>query len=152
MEYILGERTGGCVFCQAAGSNEDEERYVLFRGNQAFVMLNAFPYISGHLLVSPYRHVADLVDLEEAELVEVMGLVQRSMRVLRAKLAPGGFNVGLNLGRSAGAGVVDHVHFHVVPRWTGDSNFMPAIAGANVLPEHLRDTYAKLAPGFRKEG
>lgn len=151
MEYILGEKPEGCIFCDAAEGDADEEKYVVLRGGQAFIMLNAFPYTSGHLMVSPHRHVADLVDLTQAELVEVMSLIGRSLKVLRAKLCPAGFNVGLNLGRSAGAGVVDHVHFHVVPRWSGDANFMPVIAGANVLPEHLRDTYAKLAPEFRRQ-
>jgi len=152
MEYILGDKGERCIFCHAAETDQDREHYVLFRGERAFVILNTFPYTSGHLMVSPYRHVADIVDLTEAELTEAMTLVQQSLRILRAELAPQGFNVGFNLGRSAGAGVIDHVHVHVVPRWTGDTNFMPAIAGANVVPEHLRDTYAKLAPGFDTKG
>jgi ATP adenylyltransferase len=149
MRYVQGERKEqGCIFCLAASSGDDEARHVLDRGERCFVMLNAFPYNSGHLMVSPRRHVASIEDLDEAELLELMTLTQRSLRALRDTYGPDGFNLGVNEGEIAGAGFADHVHLHVVPRWAADSNFMAVTADTRVLPQSLEDSYAALRKRF----
>jgi ATP adenylyltransferase len=117
---------------------------VLVRGEHAFVMLNAFPYTNGHLMVAPVRHTADMNDLSDEELLEVMHLVRESVNLLREAYRPDGFNIGINLGRAAGAGIVDHLHWHIVPRWNGDTNFMPVLADVRVIPDSLDNTYTKL--------
>jgi ATP adenylyltransferase len=147
MEYIKGaERSEGCIFCDLPLSGDDEKALILRRGDLSFVILNKFPYNSGHLMVAPFRHVADLRDLNGAELGEIMALVQRCMHALQETSAPHAFNVGVNQGTVAGAGIADHVHFHVVPRWGGDTNFMTTVGETKVLPEALEQTYAKLLP------
>jgi len=118
----------------------EDAALVLERGERCFTMLNAFPYASGHVMVLPYRHVADLLDLDEAEVGELMGLARRSVRALRAVMSPEGFNVGLNIGEAAGAGIAEHLHLHIVPRWTGDTNFMPVLADTHVIPQALAAT------------
>jgi ATP adenylyltransferase len=147
MRYIQGERKDeGCIFCLAAAAGEGEERLVVGQGERCLVMLNAFPYNSGHLMVAPHRHVASIEDLDADELLELMTLAQRSLRALRDAYAPDGFNLGVNLGEVAGAGFADHVHLHVVPRWAADANFMAVTGDTRVLPESLADTYRKLHP------
>ncbi|MBX5475097.1 MAG: HIT domain-containing protein, partial [Thermoleophilia bacterium] len=137
LEYVAhADEQEGCVFCRAA-AGDDVEQLVLYRGARAFALLNRFPYASGHLMVAPYRHGAGFDTLDDAEALEVHRLAVRAIAALRAVYAPEGFNVGWNLGRVAGAGVVDHGHVHVVPRWGGDTNFMPVLADVRVLPEHL---------------
>jgi len=148
LEYIeQADEQVGCVFCRAAAS-DDEAGLVVHRGRHAFAMLNKFPYSSGHLMVAPYRHEGDFAALEDAEVVELHRLAGDGKAALAEVYAPDGYNLGWNLGRVAGAGVVDHVHLHVVPRWAGDTNFMPVLADVKVLPEHLEDTRRKLADAW----
>jgi len=153
MEYILsdGECGGpnGCVFCDHPGRTDRlAENLVLCRGPKAYVMMNRFPYNNGHLLVIPYRHTAELGSLDADEHLDVARLIAASIDVLREAVCPGGFNLGVNLGHIAGAGIVDHIHWHVVPRWAGDTNFMPVLADVKSIPEHLASTYARLRPHF----
>jgi ATP adenylyltransferase len=145
MAYVRGDKkTDGCIFCLADDPGDDAERYVLHRASRCHVMLNAFPYTSGHLMVSPYRHVASIEALGPEELLELMQLAQRSLAALRDVYRPDGFNLGINEGAVAGAGFSGHVHLHVVPRWEADSNFMAVTGGARVLPQSLDDSYAEL--------
>lgn len=148
MEYITAARGGdeGCIFCDLPGKGDDEAALLLRRGGRAFVMLNAYPYNPGHLMVAPYRHIGELDGLEDEELLECQRLLQSALAALREEMSPDGFNVGMNVGRVAGAGVPGHLHWHAVPRWNGDSNFMTAVGHTRVLPESLEDTYRKLRP------
>jgi ATP adenylyltransferase len=148
MEYIEGEKPDECIFCAALAAEDDAERYVLHRGERAIVLLNAYPYTSGHLMVAPNEHVDSLEALDGEALLELMTLTQRSLGALRENYGPEGFNIGVNEGKVAGAGVEDHVHLHVVPRWAGDTNFMPVVGGARVLPQSLADSYDALKPLF----
>jgi ATP adenylyltransferase len=152
LEYVgsAGEERG-CIFC-AAREGVDVERLVVARGEHAFALLNRFPYASGHAMVAPARHVGDLGALTDEEALAVHRLAGHTIDALRALYRPDGFNLGWNLGRVAGAGVVDHVHLHVVPRWSGDTNFMPVLADVRVLPEHLDETRRRLAEGLAKTG
>jgi len=138
----------GCIFCDKPKEQWDEENLIVARFDRCFVILNAFPYNNGHLMVVPYRHVPSLLDLTDEELAELMKVTQISERVLRQALNPQGFNIGMNLGRCAGAGIDEHIHIHIVPRWKGDTNFMPVIGETKVLPELLSQTYKKLRPLF----
>jgi ATP adenylyltransferase len=149
MEYIQAAHDpedGGCFFCDKPKQGDDRAALILARADAAFVMLNAYPYNPGHLMIAPFRHTADLEGLEDRELAAVDSLLQRSIQALREAVNADGFNLGMNLGRVAGAGVAEHLHWHVVPRWDGDTNFMPVVGGAKVLPESLEDTYAKVQP------
>ena len=150
MEYIQANKDepddAGCVLCRIR-DGEDEGR-VLARTTSSYVVLNRYPYSPGHLMVVPDRHVGDLEELEDEEALDLQRLVARAISALRAEMAPHGFNVGANLGRIAGAGVPDHVHWHVVPRWSGDANFMPVIGQTRVMPELLEETAARLKPRF----
>jgi ATP adenylyltransferase len=153
MTYISAEHTGGhdgpsCVFCDLPARHDDERTYILYRGARAFVIMNLYPYNNGHLMMVPYAHVDSLADLDEATLTELMTLAQRSQAVVQERMRPQGFNVGINQGRAAGAGIADHVHMHLVPRWVGDTNFMPVMGDVRVMPQHLDETYALLRPGF----
>jgi ATP adenylyltransferase len=153
MEYIESAKEpeeGGCVFCAMLEHPEDDDlgERVLTRGAQAFVTLAKYPYNPGHLLVLPVRHTGGLEDLSPEENGEIQLLLQRCLRALREEFQPHGFNVGLNLGRVAGAGIPDHLHWHVVPRWGGDTNFMPVVAETRVLPELLAETYRRLKGRF----
>jgi ATP adenylyltransferase len=146
LEYVQHADDGDeCVFCRAAALPEDEPELVIHRGKLAFVLLNKFPYSSGHLMVAPYRHDTAYEALTAEEAAEVYRLTVDAIEALRAVFSPEGFNVGWNLGRVAGAGIVDHAHVHVVPRWGGDTNFMPVLADVKVIPEHLLETRRKLA-------
>ena len=148
LEYVVSaDSAGGCVFCDAL-AGDDEKRLVVHRGERAFVLLNRFPYTSGHFMVAPVRHGGDLGALEAGEIVELHRLAADGMAALGRLYSPDGFNLGWNLGRVAGAGIVDHVHLHVVPRWSGDTNFMPVLADVRVLPEHLRATRERLAAAW----
>ena len=148
MEYIRSDKSGECIFCAAVASGDDAAHLVVARGATCFVMLNAFPYNNGHLMVSPDRHVGDLEDLDEAESRELMALTQRSLRALRAAYRPDGFNLGVNLGEVAGAGFAAHVHLHIVPRWAADSNFMAVTGDARVLPQSLEDSWREVGRAF----
>jgi ATP adenylyltransferase len=145
LEYVQkADEQDGCLFCLAADGS-DEARLVVHRGGTAFALLNRFPYASGHLMVAPIRHEADLAALDDEEILEIHRLASQAIGALAQAFSPQGYNLGWNLGRVAGAGVVDHVHLHVVPRWVGDTNFMPVLADVKVLPEHLTSTRDKLA-------
>ena len=145
MQYIAGEKyPAGCFFCAALNHTNDRESYVLYRGANCFVMLNKYPYNNGHLLVVPNRHCANLGDLSTETQAELMALIARGVDWLSAASHPEGFNVGLNLGKAGGAGVADHLHFHIVPRWAGDTNFMTVAGQTRVLPEWLDETWARL--------
>lgn len=149
MQYIQAlKNTSLCLFCEKLQKGADAENFILHRGRSAFIILNAHPYATGHLMIVPNRHVALLEGLEDEEHLECAHLASRSLSALRTTLAPDGFNVGMNLGRVAGAGVEGHVHLHIVPRWDGDTSFMPVVAGTKVMPESLEVTYAKLLPHF----
>ena len=150
MQYIEldHEAVDGCIFCDKPAQGDDEAAYILVRGDLGFVMLNAFPYNPGHLMVAPFRHVGELEELTAEELADTSVLLQRSVIALKACAGPDGFNVGINLGRVAGAGIPGHLHWHVVPRWNGDTNFMPVVGETRVLPELLGETYARLKPAF----
>ena len=134
----------GCIFCDAAATGDDEASFVLARGAFAFVLLNAFPYNPGHIMVAPVRHVSDLEALTPEELADASRLLQRAVAALRQAMAPDGCNLGMNLGRVAGAGIPGHLHWHVVPRWSGDTNFMPVLADVRVTPEHLSRTLTQV--------
>lgn len=141
IEYITGPKDGECIFCAAAASrNEDPAHQPIDRTAHCLTILNAFPYAPGHVMVAPVRHVGALEDLTDAELLETMQLARRSILAIRRAMTPDGFNVGYNLGKVAGAGIVDHLHLHVVPRWNGDMNFMPVLADTDVMPQALAAT------------
>lgn len=146
--YVTGEKPRGCIFCEKVAADSDATNYILHRGESCFVLLNLFPYNNGHLMVVPYRHEASIEALDAGTLAELMGLTQRAVSVLRQAMGPSGFNIGINQGTAAGAGVADHLHLHVVPRWVGDTNFMPVLADTRVMPQSLDSSYALLRPGF----
>jgi len=147
MDYILGEKEEGCFFCRKPVEDQDEESLILFRGEEAFVVMNKFPYNNGHLMLAPKRHCIDLEELTDRESKELFDLMKTSLRVLKSTLRPHGFNLGINIGTSGGAGEA-HVHFHVVPRWTGDTNFMPVLGETKIIPQYLQETYKKLRSAF----
>jgi len=150
MKYVsTAEAPHACVFCAALDAGDDRRSFILHRGRLAFLILNAYPYASGHLMAATKRHGGALEDATPEELTEAMQLVQSGIRALRATYHPDGFNVGVNQGRVAGAGVPDHLHVHVVPRWDGDTSFMPVVADTKVLPETLETTYDRLSATLR---
>ncbi len=153
MAYLKGSKEKGCIFCNKirASKRSDRKNLVVWRGERAFIVLNLYPYSNGHLMVAPYEHVGELEALDGETLQEMMLLVVKSIRALRRMMNPQGFNIGANLGRVAGAGVDDHVHLHVVPRWGGDTNFMPVLAETRMIPELLPQTYAKLQKAMQAE-
>ena len=148
LEYIKGPKDDRCIFCAAEGLGDDEAAYIVHRGEHCFAILNAFPYNNGHLMVAPYAHVASIEELGEPVLTDMMVLTKRSLAVLREEYGPEGFNIGLNQGKIAGAGVADHAHLHVVPRWGADTNFMPVVGDTRVLPQLLSDSWRALSPRF----
>jgi ATP adenylyltransferase len=148
IEYILQAEQGGCFLCQKPKENNDESNLILYRGKGNFIILNSFPYNPGHLMVAPYRHIGHLDDLTDAESKEHFDMVKLSTKLLTKTMKPTGFNTGMNRGKIAGAGLDDHIHTHIVPRWQGDTNFMPVVANTKVLPEALAATYRKLRDGL----
>jgi ATP adenylyltransferase len=151
MQYVSATGdSDGCIFCDHLSAGDDEKAHILYRGNAVFVVLNAFPYNTGHLMVAPFRHVADLIDMTDGERAETMEVTARSVEVISEVMGAHGFNVGMNLGRVAGAGIPGHVHMHVVPRWGGDTNYMTTVGETKVLPELIEDTDRKLRPRFRR--
>ncbi len=149
MSYIMStEKPGGCIFCDKPLEDRDEENGILYRGRHCFVILNAYPYNPGHLMIVPYAHEGSVLALEPQVSMEMMELTVRAMRILTDASSPEGINVGMNQGQAAGAGIAEHVHQHVVPRWLGDTNFMTSIAATKVLPEMVSDSYRRLAPLF----
>ncbi len=153
MEYILKAKDGseeGCIFCNRVEQTRDRENLILYRSQHAFVIMNRFPYNNGHLMVVPYRHSGNLLDLEPPEHQDLFALLQLSVKALEAVMNPHGYNIGMNLGRVAGAGIEDHLHFHIVPRWNGDTNFMPIIGDTKVVSEALDKTYEKLVEAIHQ--
>jgi ATP adenylyltransferase len=146
IEYILSEKTEGCVFCSALA---DGAELTLYKGPRTLIVMNKFPYINGHLLVAPVRHVAALEELDREEMGVLLATVERSVAVLKKVMRPEGFNIGLNLGRVAGAGIEEHLHFHIVPRWLGDTNALAVLADVRVIPQHLQETRDALKPHFQ---
>jgi ATP adenylyltransferase len=141
IEYITGPKDGECIFCAAAAArNDDPAHQPIDRTEHCLTILNAFPYAPGHVMVAPVRHIGALEDLTDAEMLETMQLARRSITAIRRAMTPDGFNVGYNLGKVAGAGIADHLHLHVVPRWSGDTNFMPVLADTDVMPQALAAT------------
>jgi ATP adenylyltransferase len=134
----------GCILCQKPGENKDEANLILYRGQHSFIIMNAFPYNPGHLMVAPYRHVANLQDLRDEEAMELFTFVKKGLGLLKEVMKPSGFNIGLNVGKVAGAGIAEHIHTHIVPRWQGDTNFMPVLSDTKVTSEALSSTYKRL--------
>lgn len=150
-EFVTGKKPEGCIFCRflgETGAGDDRKNLVLGRTAHSFAILNRFPYNNGHLMVVPKRHLADFTQLSEAELLDLQRLLQTSLRLVDALYRAEGANLGMNLGTEAGAGIVDHLHWHLVPRWRGDTNFMPVVGGTKVMVEHLDQTWEALRPGF----
>ncbi len=150
MSYVTGDKpsASGCVFCQAVGAGDDEAMLVLHRGVHAYVIMNRYPYNNGHIMVVPFAHVPRLTDLPAEVAAEIVQLTSRTQDIIQQKMNPHGFNLGMNQGSAAGAGIEEHLHMHLVPRWVGDTNFMPAIGETRVIPQDLHDTYALLKGGF----
>lgn len=153
IQYILGPRDEGCFLCQKPAQNADRENLILRRARTCFAILNAYPYNPGHLMVAPYKHTGELRDLTEQELTEMLVLLRECQELVQRAMNPTGFNIGINLGKVAGAGVLDHLHIHLVPRWEGDVNFMPVTGAVRVIPQALAETYEQLlkhltAPGI----
>jgi ATP adenylyltransferase len=146
--YILGSKEKGCLLCRVSQENKDGDNLVVWRGERGYVMLNLYPYNTGHLLIVPYRHERLLENLSDGESLELMQLAQMSIRALKKSLRPQGFNLGVNLGSVAGAGIEDHVHVHIVPRWGGDTNFMPVFTATKVISQALKDTFDSLKAAF----
>jgi ATP adenylyltransferase len=138
------EDTEECVFCKALKEQQDEKNLILIRGNFCFVIMNLYPYNSGHLMIVPYRHVPSIIDLSDEETTESMMLIKQMIKAIKIVSHPDGFNIGSNIGRTAGAGIDKHVHFHIVPRWSGDTNFLPILADTKMISEDMRETYRKL--------
>ncbi len=147
MEYILGKKKGGCFFCRMFKEKKNKENLVLYQGKNAFVVMNKYPYTNGHLMVVPKRHCLNLEQLNDDELRELFDLLKTSVRVLKASFHPHGFNIGMNIGKAGGAGE-DHLHLHIVPRWAGDTNFMPVIGKTKVISDYLGETYQTLQSAF----
>ena len=153
MEYIQSEidnRTEGCIFCDFPNQENDTENLIAYRSKHCFVILNRFPYNNGHLMIVPYKHTNDVLQLSDEELLDLQLTLNKSVQVLRNIMNPHAMNIGMNLGRTAGAGIDEHVHYHIVPRWDGDTNFMPIIAGTKVVSESLQASFEKLSAGFDK--
>lgn len=151
MQYVgtADQDAPGCIFCELLAADDDETSHILWRGRSVFVILNAFPYNTGHLMIAPIDHVAELEQTTPETRAELMEAVTASIGIVSAAMSPQGFNAGLNLGAAAGAGIPGHLHMHLVPRWGGDTNYMTTISDTKVLPEMLDETAAKLRPGFR---
>ena len=149
MEYIQSDKEkGACIFCPGDDRSQDEKRLILYIGTLSIVLMNRFPYINGHLLIAPLRHISTLDALSSKERLDLITHVEKAVGVLKKVMSPEGFNIGLNLGKAAGAGVEDHMHFHIVPRWGGDTNYMAVCGEVRVVSEHIQETYKKLLPFF----
>ena len=148
LDYILQPKPDTCFFCEAVSGADDREALLLGRDDRAICIMNRYPYNNGHLMVAPTRHEGDIEKLEADELANMQQLLQRAVAILRESMSPEGFNIGLNLGEIAGAGVADHLHWHIVPRWNGDTNFMPVLGDVKVVPQALAELYDQLRPKF----
>ncbi|HTA45491.1 MAG TPA: HIT domain-containing protein [Bryobacteraceae bacterium] len=148
LPYLTGHKPEGCIFCQMAEAHRDEETFIVHRAEHNFIVLNRFPYTNGHLMIVPYRHAADLAGISEEAAAELISLTRAAERHLRWIYHPDGLNLGMNIGESAGAGIAGHIHMHVLPRWTGDANFMTTVGQTRVLPEELSVSWRKLKEAF----
>lgn len=148
--YVTGKKPEGCVFCGIYGNSCDRENQLLYRGEHIFIIMNRFPYNNGHIMLLPARHIADYASLSDDEIVELGKLTKISIGIMKEVFNPDGFNIGYNIGSAAGAGIAAHLHQHIVPRWNGDTNFMPVIGEIKVISEHMETTYLKLAEKFDK--
>ncbi|MCI0515033.1 HIT domain-containing protein [candidate division KSB1 bacterium] len=149
IEYIKSEpRSNTCIFCSKPTENNDQKNFIVHRGASCFIILNFYPYNNGHLMVVPYRHLSEFGQLNPAERIEIMNLLDQSLQILKTDMAPHGFNIGVNLGKVAGAGIADHLHFHIVPRWNGDHNFMPVCGHTKVISEGIAETCERLRLKF----
>lgn len=151
IKYILSPKPKNCVLCEKMSDHRDRENYILYRSSRGYIMLNPYPYNNGHLMVVPLKHVPSLEQLGQEELLDLMNLTVKGIEALRKALKPEGFNIGINIGKAAGAGIVDHVHIHIVPRWEGDTNFMAVMAETKVIPELLDQTYDRLIEHFKEK-
>lgn len=150
MNYIDGShKNEGCIFCVKPKQDNDRENLLLYRGNKCHIIMNLFPYNNGHIMISPYKHTGNLEELDDEEMLEIMNLSGMCIKVMKNSINPAGFNAGFNLGKAAGAGVDDHLHFHIVPRWNGDTNFMPVLGETKVISEHILQTYDKLKKAIK---
>jgi len=149
IQYVTRPKESGCILCHKSKENKDETNFILHRSQNNFLILNAFPYNPGHLMIAPYRHVANLQDLSDDELTDHFNLVKKSLALLKEILNPDGFNIGLNIGKAAGAGIEEHLHTHIVPRWQGDVNFMPVLSNTRIISEELAATYKKLKAAIK---
>lgn len=152
MEYILGPKGSECLFCASPAEHKDRENLLLYRGGNSYVIMNKYPYSNGHLMVVPYIHTSSFDNLSDADMLDIIKLAKLSTDCLTKAFRPEGFNVGINIGEAAGAGIEEHLHMHIVPRWAGDSNFMTITSEIRVIPEHILDTYDKLYPLFTAGG
>jgi ATP adenylyltransferase len=143
-KYVSNPDSEDCIFCKAARTKDDKRSFVLNRGETSFVMMNIYPYNNGHLMIAPYKHTGNLQDLSESEMLEISTMLQKCQAVLKKAMKPEGFNIGMNLGRIAGAGFEEHLHYHIVPRWSGDTNFMAVIGDTKVIPMSLEEGYELL--------
>lgn len=150
IKYIQAPKYEGCIFCDFPNENRDEERLIVYRGKKCFIIMNNYPYNPGHVMIAPYRHTGKIEDLNDDEILEMMKLAQLAVRAIKDSMNPDGFNIGINIGKIAGAGIEDHIHLHIVPRWNGDTNFMPVIADVKVIPEAVQETYQKLKKELEK--
>ena len=150
IDYIRTPKEEGCIFCDKPESDDDRESLILYRGEASFVLMNLYPYNNGHLMVAPYDHESDPLAVSAEGKSEIMNLVDRSTEILHGALHPQGFNFGANIGEAGGAGIADHLHYHLVPRWNGDTNFMPVLGHTKTVVEGLKETYDSLKPGFDK--
>lgn len=148
LEYVQGPREDHCIFCVGEETAEDASRHILYRGQSSYVIMNRYPYSNGHLMVAPYRHTADLGDLEDHEALEIHHLLVMAQQVLRESCRAQGFNIGWNIGTAAGAGIAEHIHLHLVPRWSGDTNYMTVCADVRIVPDHLETSYRRLLDCF----
>ena len=152
LQYLKGDKSDDCIFCSKPALDDDERALIVHRGDACYVILNAFPYTNGHVMVAPFEHVADLRGLDDTAAGELVALTQRSLDAVESVYGPDGFNLGVNLGEVAGAGFAGHMHQHVVPRWKGDTNFMPVVGDTRVMPETLPDSWRKLRDAFEGQG
>lgn len=149
-KFILGKKEKGCIFCKRVKEKKDEKNLILFRGERSFIIMNRFPYNTGHLMVCPNRHTGKLENLTESEISDLMKTAQLSIKVLKSALKPEAINLGMNLGKVSGAGVANHLHIHIVPRWSGDTNFMPIVAETKVVSISLREVFKKLKKSLKR--
>ncbi len=144
MDYILSDKTQGCIFCELPKQNRDRENLVLYRSSRAFIIMNRYPYNNGHIMIVPYQHVPALDGLPDETLLDIMKVTRHAVSSIRKAFMPEGFNIGVNIGRVAGAGMEEHIHLHMVPRWAGDTSFMTVFDDVRVIPEHILETYDRL--------